>query len=296
MSFSASPFAFLAVQALADIDQNILSSAGPVAAAERTILLDSLAIMLAIVVPTIAATLGIAYWYRERNSKARYLPDFVYSGRVELVVWSIPALTILFLGGIAWLGSHELDPAKPMTVNTRPLDVEVVSLDWKWLFIYPQQGVASVNRLVVPAGQPLHFRITSASVFNVFFVPRVASQIYAMNGMVTELNALIDKPGLYPGRSYHFSGDGFSDMHFDTVAVDNNAFANWVSATRGSDPPLDESGYRTLLRQTSAESPHTYKSVSPHLFEEIASGRLPSGEGPCPTPVRRSRPQEGATC
>src|SRR5579862_6215723 len=177
----------------------VLSPAGPVAEGNRIVLLDSLAIMLAIVVPTIVAILAFAYWFRASNTRAKYLPNWAYSGRLELVVWSIPALVVFFLGGIAWISSHLLDPARALPSTVKPLEVEVVSLDWKWLFIYPEQGLASVNRLVVPAGVPLHFRITSATVFNVFFVPRLGSEIYSMYGMATQLNLQADAPGTYHG-------------------------------------------------------------------------------------------------
>src|SRR3954465_10533426 len=180
---------------LAGCGDTILSPIGPVGAAERTILLDALAIMLAIVVHTIVATLAFAWWYRAGNTRARYLPDFKYSGQLELLVWSVPALVVLFLGGIAWISSHELDPAQPLPSKTRPLEVEVVSLDWKWLFIYPDQKAASINRLVVPAGVPLHMRITSATVMNVFFVPRLGSEIYTMYGMQSQLNLQAAAPG-----------------------------------------------------------------------------------------------------
>ena len=188
-------------------------------------MIDSLAIMLAIVVPTIAATFAVAWWFRASNMRARYLPDWVFSGRIELVVWSIPLLTIMLLGGVAWIGSHDLDPAKPLPSNTPPLEVQVVSLDWKWLFIYPGQRVASVNQLVVPAGVPIHFSLTSASVMNVFFVPQLGSMIYTMNGMTTQLNLRADAPGTFLGLSSHYSGDGFSDMHFDVQAVPAEQFA-----------------------------------------------------------------------
>src|SRR3984885_84273 len=193
----------------------VLSPAGPIGAANRTILLDALAIMLAIVVPTIVAILAFAWWFRASNTRARRQPGFTYSGRVELIVWSIPALVVFFLGGIAWIGSQLLDPARPIASTTKPLEIQVVSLDWKWLFIYPEQGVASMNYLVAPAGVPLHFRITSASVFNVFFVPRLGSEIYSRYGMTTQLNLQADRPGIYHGLSAHFSGDGFSEMAFD---------------------------------------------------------------------------------
>jgi cytochrome o ubiquinol oxidase subunit 2 len=150
--------------------------------------------MLAIVVPTIAATFAFAWWFRASNARARYLPDWVFSGRIELIVWSIPLLVIMLLGGVAGIGSHDLDPAKPLTSDTPPFEVQVVSLDWKWLFIYPSHGVASVNQLVIPAATPIHFSLTSASVMNVFFVPQLGSMIYTMNGMTTQLNLQADSP------------------------------------------------------------------------------------------------------
>ena len=228
----------------------VLYPAGPIGEADRTILFDALAIMLAIVVPTILATLAFAWWYRASNTRARRLPNWSYSGRVELIVWSIPALVVFFLGGIAWIGSHLLDPARPLASRTKPLEIQVVSLDWKWLFIYPEQGVASVNDLVAPAGVPLHFQITSASVFNVFFVPRLGSEIYSMYGMTTELNLQADRPGIYHGLSAHFSGDGFSDMAFDLHAVTPEQFSAWATATSAAGPVLDEPAYRNLLMQT----------------------------------------------
>ena len=258
----------------------VLSPAGPVGEADRTILLDSLTIMLAIVVPTIVAILAFAYWFRASNTRARYLPDFAYSGRLELIVWSIPALTVFFLGGIAWISAHLLDPAVPLKSKAEPLKVEVVSLDWKWLFIYPQQNVASVNRMVVPAGVPLDLKITSASVFNVFFVPRLGSMIYAMYGMTTRLNLQADLPGVYPGLSAHFSGDGFPGMAFDVHAVSTEQFAEWTAATRGTGPVLDEGAYRKLLKQSQDVSPYTYRSVQTGLFDDIVEQRLPPGEGP----------------
>ena len=258
----------------------VLSPAGPIGAANRTILLDALVIMLAIVVPTILAILAFAWWFRESNKHARRQPTFTYSGRVELIVWSIPALVVFFLGGIAWIGSQLLDPARPIASTTKPLEIQVVSLDWKWLFIYPEQGVASMNYLVAPAGVPLHFRITSASVFNVFFVPRLGSEIYSMYGMTTQLNLQADQPGVYPGLSAQFSGDGFSDMAFDLRAVTADEFSAWATATSASGPVLDEAGYRDLLKQSQNVKPYTYRSVAPGLFDAIVMQRLPPGEGP----------------
>ena len=258
----------------------VLSPAGPIGAANRTILLDALVIMLAIVVRTILAILAFAWWFRDSNKHARRQPNFTYSGRVELIVWSIPALVVFFLGGIAWIGSQLLDPARPIASRVKPLEIQVVSLDWKWLFIYPEQGVASMNYLVAPAGVPLHFRITSASVFNVFFVPRLGSEIYSMYGMTTQLNLQADRPGVYPGLSAQFSGDGFSDMAFDLRAVTADEFSAWATATSASGPVLNEAGYRDLLKQSQNVKPYTYRSVEPGLFDAIVMQRLPPGEGP----------------
>jgi len=257
-----------------------LQPAGPISDAERKILLDSVVIMLAIVVPTILATLGVAWWYRGSNSRARRQPDFVYSGRVELIVWSIPALVITFLGGIAWIGSHDLDPARPLPSKAAPLDIQVVSLDWKWLFIYPKLGIASVNRLVVPAGVPLRLRLTSASVWNAFWIPQLGSILYCMNGMAGTLYLEADRPGVYRGESAMISGDGFADMHFDTDAVPQHEFDAWAASTRSAGPALDDAAYRVLLQQSVPAHPYTYGSVRSGLFADIVMQRLPPGDGP----------------
>jgi cytochrome o ubiquinol oxidase subunit II len=266
----------------------VLSPAGPVGEGERIVLLDSFAIMLCIGVPTIVATLAVAFWFRASNRRAVYRPRWAYSGRLELIVWSIPALVIFFLGGIAWISAHLLDPAEPLKSNAEPLEVEVVSLDWKWLFIYPRQGIASINRMVVPAGVPLSLKITSASVFNVFFVPQLGSEIYAMYGMTTRLNLEADRPGDYFGLSAHFSGDGFPDMTFDVRAVSRSQFADWLAATHLSGPQLDDAAYRVLLRQSQNVAPYTYRTVRSGLFEDIVGERLPPGEGPPPAPAPKS--------
>ena len=270
----------LAVFGLQGCSGGVLDPAGPVGHAERTILLNSLAIMLAIVIPVIVATLAFAWWFRASNSKARYLPTFAYSGRIELIVWSIPALVVFFLGGIAWIGSHQLDPAEPLSSSHKPLEVDVVALDWKWLFIYPEAGVASVNQLVAPVDVPLQLHITSASVLNVFFVPRLGSEIYAMNGMMTQLNLEADQAGVYPGLAAHFSGDGFSDMGFEVHAVTEQEFADWTTQARAQGNALDDTSYRLLLQQTQKVQPYTYRAVQAGLFNAILTQQLPPGAGP----------------
>ena len=269
-----------AALALTACQSAILEPRGPIGQAEKTILIDSLAIMLAIVVPTIVATLAFAWWFRASNKRAAYLPDWEFSGRIEMVVWAIPTLTIILLGGVTWISAHDLDPAKPIESQTAALDIQVVSLDWKWLFIYPEQRVASVNRLVVPAGRPLHFSLTSGSVLNTFFIPQLGSMIYTMNGMTTQLHLQADEPGTFHGLSGHYSGEGFSDMHFDVRAVSAEEFARWVNTTRDAGMTLDSTSYAALAQQSIALPPTTFATVERDLFTRIVSQELAPGPGP----------------
>jgi len=271
--------AFLTIL-LASCSGGVLDARGPVAAADRQMMLNALAIMVAIVVPTIVAALYFAWWYRAGNRRAHRHPRFVYSGAIELIVWSIPLLVILFLSGLIWIGSHELDPARPLAAKEKPLELQVVSLDWKWLFIYPQQGVAAVNELVVPAGVPLHFSLTSASVMNSFFVPQLGSMIATMNGMVTELHLQADHEGDYYGLSTQYSGDGFSDMHFTVHAVAPGAFAEWVQRTKAAGPALDRNGYERLAQESANVGPFTYRAIDPALFRAVATNQIAPQRGP----------------
>src|SRR3954447_6180055 len=239
MRSSALPIVLISAAALSGCTEGVLDPKGPIAQAERQILFNALGIMLAIVIPVILATLGFAFWFRASNERARYRPDFTYSGRLELLVWSIPGMTVLLVGGVAWIGAHDLDPGKPISSTVKPVNVQVISLDWKWLFIYPEEGIASVNKLVVPVGTPISFELTSSSVMNSFFVPQLGSQIYTMSGMATRLHLQADHLGTYPGLSTMFSGDGFSDMRFTVDAVTDNRFAQWVREARETGPVLD---------------------------------------------------------
>jgi cytochrome o ubiquinol oxidase subunit 2 len=258
----------------------VLNPQGPIGAADRQILINSVVIMLVVVLPTIVATLGVAWWFRASNPRARYSPEWVYSGRIELVTWSIPVLVILFLGGLAWTGSHDLDPARPLPSSGDPLEVQVVSLDWKWLFIYPSEKIASVNQLVVPAGVPIHFALTSASVMTAFFIPQLGSMIYTMNGMRTQLYLQADHEGTYHGLASQFSGDGFSTMGFDVRAVSADEFRQWVGTAAATGPGLDSQSYRQLEQQSQNVVPFTYRDVEGGLFEAILLQKLPPGPGP----------------
>jgi cytochrome o ubiquinol oxidase subunit II len=247
----------------------VLDPHGPIGDAERTLLFNATAIMLAVVVPVILATGLFAWWFRTGNRKALRRPEWSYAGRIEFVVWAIPALVVLFLGGIGWISSHDLDPRTQLRATSAPIDVQVVSLDWKWLFIYPGLGLASVNHLVAPVGAPLHFRLTSAGVMNSFFIPQLGSQIYTMAGMATELNLQADEPGTFAGLSAQFSGEGFSDMRFEVSAVSSQAFAQWVEETRAQGGSLGPEEYAELTRPSTKDAPRTFAAVSPKLFEAI---------------------------
>src|SRR6516165_8122814 len=249
--------------------QGVLDPQGPIASAERLLLINSTSIMLVVVIPVIVATLAFAWWYRSSNTRATRSLDESYEGRVEFVTWSIPALTVILLGGVIWIGSHQLDPRAPISGNSDPLRVDVVALDWKWLFIYPDHGVAAVNQLVIPAATPIEFRLTSATVMNSFFVPQLGSQIYAMGGMITHLHLLADNPGEYPGFSANFSGDGFSWMRFVVKSVPAGDFNVWIEQARSTGSGLDDAGYAELAKPSRDVPPATYRSVEPKLFERI---------------------------
>ena len=244
----------------------VLDSRGSIGAADAKILLNALGIMLVIVVPTIIATLIFGWWFRASNMRARYRPDFVYSGSIELIVWAIPILVILFLGGVIWIGSHDLDPFKPISSPDKPTEVQVVSLDWKWLFIYPDQGIATVNHLTVPVGTPISFELTSSGVMNSFFVPQLGGQIYTMAGMLTRQHLQADHPGTYPGLSANYSGSGFADMRFSVDAVPAEEFARWVDAARSAGPVLNAQAYAELAKPSSAVAPFIYHAVAPMMI------------------------------
>src|SRR5215470_13632061 len=275
--------------ALGGCSEGVLDPKGPVAAAERLIMFNSTGIMLAIVIPTMLATLGTAYWFRSSNVQARYLPDFDYSGRLELLVWSIPIMTVLLVGGVSWISSYDLDPPKRIASAVKPVRVQVVSLDWKWLFIYPDEGIASVNHLTVPAGTPISFELTSAGVMNSFFVPQLAGQIYTMAGMVTRLHLQADRAGTYRGMSSNYSGAGFSDMVFNVDAVPAEKFAEWVAATRTAGPLLDAQTYADLAKPSQAVAPFTYRAVAPGLFGGITKLEFVS-TNPTPTAATPTDP------
>jgi cytochrome o ubiquinol oxidase subunit II len=277
---------------LGGCSQGVLDPKGPIASAERLIMLNATGIMLAIVIPTILATLGAAFWFRASNSRARYLPDFEYSGRLELLVWSIPIMTVLLVGGVAWLGSYDLDPPKTIASAVKPVRVQVVSLDWKWLFIYPDEAVASVNHLTIPVGTPISFELTSSGVMNSFFVPQLGGQIYTMAGMATRLHLEAEHAGSYRGMSANYSGAGFSDMHFNVDAVPAERFAQWLNETRSAGSTLDALSYTELAKPSQAVAPFTYRSVAPGLFTGILKTAMQSDDPLCLTDATSQRAEQ----
>src|ERR1700704_4234045 len=267
----------IGVATLGGCTDGVLDPKGPIAAADRQILLNALGIMLAIVIPVILATLGVAFWFRASNERARYRPNFAYSGRLEMLVWSTPAMTVFLVGGVAWVGSHDLSPRKPIASTVKPLRGQVASLDWKWLFIYPDEGVASVNYLAIPVGTPISFELTSSGVMNSFFVPQLGSQIYTMDGMVTRLHLQADQSGSYRGMSAQYSGEGFADMYFNVEAVTPEKFSEWVDTTRNVGIELNITTYAQLAKPSAAVVPFTYRSVAPGLFDSIQMSDMQSG-------------------
>jgi cytochrome o ubiquinol oxidase subunit II len=273
MSYTLRALVLIGGAMLSGCSGGVLDPQGPIASAAQLLLINTTAIMLVVVIPVIVATLAFAWWYRSSNTRASRETDESYEGRLEFVVWSIPALTVILLGQVIWIGSHQLDPRAPIPGKSDPLRIDVVALDWKWLFIYPDQGVATVNQLVIPAGAPVKFRLTSATVMNSFFVPQLGSQIYAMGGMTTHLNLLAEKPDEYPGFSANYSGAGFSEMRFAVKSMPSGDFNAWLELARGTGSALDEAGYIELAKPSTVP-PTTYRSVEPKLFERIIDQTL----------------------
>jgi cytochrome o ubiquinol oxidase subunit 2 len=259
----------MAAPILSGCKMDVLDPAGPIASQEKTLIIVATCLMLIIVVPVLFMIAAFTLRYRAGNTKHAYTPDWEHSNQIELVVWIVPCLIIIALGAVTWVSTHRLDPYRHIESSTKPLEVEVVSLDWKWLFIYPDQHVASVNELAMPAGTPVHFHLTSATVMNSFFIPRLGTQIYTMPGMDTKLQLLASHPGAYQGISANFSGDGFSDMNFKAVSMTPADFAKWVQTAQASQNVLNLASYRQLAAPSERLPVSTYSNVEPTLYHDI---------------------------
>ncbi|MBB2978445.1 cytochrome o ubiquinol oxidase subunit 2 [Paraburkholderia tropica] len=247
----------------------LLDPKGSVGVAEKELIATATWAMLLVVVPVILLTLYFAWRYRASNRDATYAPKWAHSTAIEVVVWTIPAIIILFLAILTWKTTHELDPYKPLESNTKPINVEVVALDWKWLFIYPDLGIASVNQLAVPVGTPVNFRITSDSVMNSFFIPQLGTQVYAMAGMQTRLHLIADHAGDYAGISSNYSGRGFSDMKFRTIATSQQDFDAWVQKVKASRADLTMDQYASVAQPQEKAPVAYFSTVDPKLFNNI---------------------------
>lgn len=256
----------------------VMSPSGDVADQQRDLIVASTLLMLIIIVPVIAATLLFAWRYRASNKAATYDPDWHHSTGLEVLIWTAPLMIIIALGALTWISTHLLDPyrpierldaSRPVTADMKPLTVEVVALDWKWMFFYPELGIATVNELAAPVDRPIAFKLTSAAIMNSFYIPALAGQIYAMPGMETKLHAVINKPGVYDGFSANYSGSGFSKMRFKFHGLDTAGFDAWVAKVKAEGKPLDRARYLDVEKPSEAEPVHYYASVENGLYEAI---------------------------
>ncbi len=247
----------------------VLDPKGPIALAERDLLRDAIYVMLVVIVPIIVLTLVFAWRYRASNTSAAYTPKWSESVRLDAFVWLVPALIVVAVAVLVWRSTHKLDPYRQIDSSVPPLEVQVVAQDWKWLFIYPGQGVAVVNQLAFPSGRPVSLRITSDTVMNSFYVPQLAGQIYAMAGMQTRLQLLADQPGKFVGRNSMYSGGGFSDQHFEVVAMTPAEFDAWAAKAGQAPARLDAAAYSALAAKSRLNPVTYYSAVEPGLFDSI---------------------------
>lgn len=263
---------------LAGCNTVVLNPSGDIAAQQGNLIVVSTVLMLLIIIPVIALTILFAWKYRKSNTAAKYEPDWDHSTKLELVIWGAPLLIIIVLGLITWITTHTLDPYRPLSrlsegrpipADVKPLVVEVVALDWKWLFIYPEQGIATVNELATPVDVPIQFKITASTYMNSFYIPALAGQIYAMAGMETKLHAVLNKPGIYEGFSANYSGHGFSHMRFKYHGLSDADFENWVKKVKAQGNALDKPTYVELEKPSEREPVRRYGSVDPTLYHAI---------------------------
>ncbi|CAN5353647.1 ubiquinol oxidase subunit II [soil metagenome] len=258
----------------------VMNPMGDIALQQRNLVIFAMVLMLLIVIPVIALVGFFAWRYRASNKEARYEPNWDHSTQLELVIWAAPLLIVICLGAVTWTGTHLLDPYrpierlskdKPVVSNVKPLEVQVVALDWKWLFIYPEYGFATVNELAAPVDRPIKFRLTSSSVMNAFYVPTLAGMIYTMPSMETKLHAVINKPGNYAGFSSNYSGAGFSGMRFRFYGMNDADFEGWVARNRAATSSLSRALYVKLEDPTENVPVMRFGKVDPGLFDAVVN-------------------------
>ena len=277
----------LAALSLTGCSTVVMNPSGDIAVQQAHLIVVSTLLMLLIIVPVIVLTLLFAWRYRQSNTQAEYQPDWDHSTTLELLIWGAPLLIIIALGLLTWISTHTLDPYRPLQrldaereipATTKVLNVEVVALDWKWLFIYPDLGIATVNELAAPVDTPIRFKITASTVMNSFYIPALAGQIYAMPGMETKLHAVINKPGTFDGFSANYSGAGFSGMRFKFLGMNAQDFSQWVEKTKAGTDTLSRDIYLHLQQPSAKEPVHRYASVAPALFDAVVNRCVEPGK------------------
>lgn len=265
---------------LSGCDSALLDPKGQIGLEQRSLILTALGLMLIVVIPAIVMAIGFAWKYRASNKEAKYSPNWSHSNKVEAVVWTIPILIIIFLAVLTWKTTHALEPSRPLAHDAKPVTIEVIAMDWKWFFIYPEQGIATVNEIAFPANTPVEFKITSNSVMNSFFIPRLGSQIYAMAGMQTKLHLIANEAGTYDGISANYSGAGFSGMKFKAIATpDAETFNQWVAQAKQSPKVMnDMDAYNTLARPSEYNKVEYFSSVKPNLFVDVINKFMGPGK------------------
>lgn len=254
---------------LSGCNSALLDPKGEIGIQQKSLILTATWLMLIVVVPVIIMTVWFAWRYRASNKNATYTPNWSHSNKIEFVVWTIPCIIIVILGYITWKTTHELDPRTPIASEHKAVVIEAVSLDWKWLFIYPEQGIATVNEIAFPANVPVEFKVTSGSVMNSFFIPQLGSQIYAMAGMQNKLHLIANEEGAYKGISSNYSGHGFSNMKFTAYATSQAGFNEWVEKVKQSSDSLQWADYEKLSQKSENNPVSYFGSVKSGIYQDI---------------------------
>jgi len=272
---------------LAGCNTVVLNPSGDIAAQQADLVVISTLLMLLIIVPVMFLICLFAWRYRKSNTSAKYEPNWDHSTKLELLIWGAPLLIIIVLGAITWIYTHLLDPYRPLSrldenrplaAHVKPLEIQVVALDWKWMFIYPEQGIATVNELYTPIDVPVRFKMTSTTVMNAFYIPALAGMVYTMPSMQTELNAVMNKVGVYDGFSANYSGAGFSQMRFKYHGVSQGDFDAWVAKTRADGVgELNRAEFMALDKPTIKHPVTHFGSVEAGLFDRVVNRCVADG-------------------
>lgn len=250
-------------------DIDVLNPKGEIGAKERDLIATVAGLMLIVVIPVFLLTVGFAWRYRASNTKAKYLPEWSRNPWAESVWWGIPFIIIVILATITWKTSYELNPFKPIDHKKKPLVIQVVALDWKWLFIYPEQGIATVNFVQFPEQTPINFEITADAPMNSFWIPQLGGQIYAMPNMRSKLHLIADEPGTFRGLSSNISGKGFAGMAFEAKATSQEDFDKWVQSTKQSSEEMTHQRYENLVEPSEYNPVALYRLTETDLFDRI---------------------------